>query len=145
MKIDLCKIFGVEEKEEFKIIHRDYKHLVYTISNNILWCKDKYAETFTRSSLYINNLNEFIEIIKLPKKKQFTDDELCILRNIDKEYKWIARDKDTRIFVFKEKPSKGNTIWKSFGFRDFPFNHLFNCIHWKNEEPVFIDDYVERS
>jgi hypothetical protein len=25
------------------------------------------------------------------------------------------------------------------------FNHVFNSIKWEDEEPVFIDDYVERG
>ena len=146
--IDLCKIFGVEEKEEFKIIHKDYKHFVYTISNNILWCKDKHAETFTRSSLCINNLDEIIEIIKLPKKKEFTVDELCILRNIDKGYKWIARDEDDKgMFAYEFKPTKGCYSWIDGGDSAsiYGFNHLFQSIKWEDEEPVYIDDYVERG
>ena len=146
--INLCVLFGVEEKEEFKIIHRDYKHFVYTISNNILWCKDKYAETFTRSSLYINNLNEFTEIIKLPKKKQFTDDELAIMRSLPKKYEWVARDSDGTLYAFYfRKPKKENGCWDNAGrYRKLGlFGHLFNSITSEDEEPVFIDDYVERG
>ena len=147
--INLCELFGVEEKEEFKIIHRDYKHFVYTISNNILWYKDKHAETFTRSSLYINNLNEFIEIIKLPKKKQFTSDELCILRNIDSEYNWVARSScENTLLIFAKKPVKNDLkSWSTVGKNTLfnAYNHLFQNIQWEDEEPVFIDDYVERG
>ena len=84
MKIDLCKLFGVEEGEEFKIKGYEY---TYIIKKQFLYIlnEDRY------SHLEVNDLINK-EIIKLPKKKKFSDDELCILRNIDKKYKWIARD-----------------------------------------------------
>ena len=150
MKIDLCKLFGVEEGEEFKIEHKDYGEFVYTVIDNILWAKSKYATDFSRSSLNINILDDIEDIIKLPKKKQFTDDELCILRNIDKEYKWIAReDRTENILLFGEKPLKNdNKIWVcKEGVCTFfrAFDYIFKCIQWEDEEPVCIDDYVERG
>ena len=85
MKIDLCKLLVVEEGEEFK---RDdskiyYKYRVY---NNIIQHFDEVLKIWEYSTLSINALVTS-EIIKLPKIKEFTDDELCILRNIDKKYK----------------------------------------------------------
>lgn len=147
MKIDLCKLLGVEEGEEFT---RDdskiyYKYRVY---NNRIQHFDEVLKIWDYSTLTVNALVTS-EIIKLPKKKEFTDDELCILRNIDKEYKWIARDEeDGGICVFIEKPLRKNHIWdleRSSHYMFFScYNHLFNSIQWEDEEPVYIDDYVER-
>ena len=69
------------------------------------------SKNFTSSGFGINKINEITNIIKLPKKKEFTDDELCILRNIDKKYKWITRDKSGLICTFVLKPKKQ----KNFG------------------------------
>ena len=80
MKIDLCKLFGVEEGEEFKVNGKD---TIYFITDNIL----QYKINSYHSKVSNLKVNEIIKITKLPKKKQFTDDELCILRNIDKKYK----------------------------------------------------------
>ena len=147
MKIDLCKLLGVEEGEEFT---RDdskiyYKYRVY---NNRIQHFDEVLKIWVYSTLTVNTLVTS-EIIKLPKKKEFTDDELCILRNIDKEYKWIARDEeDGGICIFIEKPLRKNHIWdleRSSHYMFFScYNHLFNSIQWEDEEPVYIDDYVER-
>ena len=147
MKIDLCKLLGVEEGEEFT---RDdskiyYKYRVY---NNRIQHFDEVLKIWDYSTLTVNALVTS-EIIKLPKKKEFTDDELCILRNIDKEYKWIARDEeDGGICIFIEKPLRKNHIWdleRSSHYMFFScYNHLFNSIQWEDEEPVYIDDYVER-
>ena len=146
MKIDLCKIFGVEEGEEFKIDHIDFSQLVYKVSNNTLWYKGAYSKGFCRSDLSINNLDEILGIIKLPKKKQFTDDELAIMRSLPKEYKWITRDDDGELYIFDKKPKNINGIWDNYDrIRDFDFfEHLFKSITSEDEEPVFIDDYVER-
>lgn len=147
MKIDLCKIFGVEEGEEFKLGNGLYKNLVYKVSNNILWSRCEDGKV-TRSSLYINELLNVKEIIKLPKKKEFTDDELCILRNVDKEYEWIARDDDGKLYLYKKKTVKSEELkgkWVGSEWSDFNvYDHLFQSIQWTDNEPVFIDDYVER-
>ena len=142
MKIDLCKLFGVEEGEEFEF--NKYKGSRYMVSDGCLyfltdkgWFKSKFE------------FNEAIgcEVIKLPKRKQFTDDELCILRNIERKYKWIARDRDVGLYLHEEKPEKMEKDWLCEGDISYIalFKHLFNSITWEDEEPVFIDDYVERG
>lgn len=141
MKIDLCKLLGVEEGEEFKIKGYEY---TYIIKKQFLYIlnEDRY------SHLEVNDLVNK-EIIKLPKKKQFTDDELCILRNIDKKYKWIARDKSGSLCIFDEKPKKSEEMWDNVICSDFIelncYNHLFNSIKWEDEEPIRIDEYVDRK
>lgn len=148
MKIDLCKMLGVEEGEEFT---RDdskiyYKYRVY---NNKIQHFDETLNMWEYSTLTINALAGS-EIIKLEKKKKFTDNELCILRNIDKKYKWVARDKSNNLCIFVEKPNKQNEarMWVnviSTGYIEFHcYNQLFNSIKWEDNEPVYIDDYVER-
>ena len=139
MKIDLCKLLGVEEGEEFKIKGYEY---TYIIKKQFLYIlnEDRY------SHLEVNDLVNK-EIIKLPKKKEFNDDELCVLRNIDKKYKWIARDKSGSLCIFDEKPNKSGEMWNNVIHSSFIelgcFNNLFNSINWEDEEPIRIDDYVE--
>ena len=146
MKIDLCKLLGVEEGEEFKIKGYEY---TYIIKKQFLYIlnEDRY------SHLEVNDLVNK-EIIKLPKKKEFNDDELCILRNIDKEYKWIARDRDGDLWIYTNKPKKEyDRYWKdcssskslSFEPLDIFKNSLFTEIEWEDEEPICIDDYVDRE
>ena len=152
MKIDLCKLLGVEEGEEFK---RDDSKIYYKyrVHNNIIQHFDEVLKIWEYSTLSINALVTS-EIIKLPKKKNFTDDELCILRNIDKKYKWIARDKVDRdeydnygnLNIYLGKPNKSTVSWlPSDEYCEFhAYNHLFQSIKWEDEEPIYIDDYVNR-
>lgn len=141
--IDLCKIFGVEEGEEFKLNSRNE---VYKVINNKLYRSDFFGVELIESCLSLNETTE-TKVIKLPKKKEFTDDELVIMRSLPKEYKWMARDDDGELYTFTEKPKKFDGIWDDKErYNDFYFfEHLFKSITSEDEEPVFIDDYVERG
>ena len=146
--LDLCKIFGVEEGEKFKFYgYGD----IYFIQNGYLYFIDIDS---TEKKSYLN-INDVVgkNIIKIPKKKNFTDDELCILRNIDKEYKWIAKDRDGDLWIYTNKPKKEyDRYWrdcsssKSLSFEplDIFKNSLFTEIKWEDEEPIYIDSYINR-
>ena len=148
MKIDLCKLLGVEEGEEFNIEGFGIKYRIY---NNRLECYDANFKEWIYSTLGFNKLIAS-EIIKLPKKKEFTDNELFILKNIDKKYKWMAKDKDGLICTFVSKPIKTEKLWsdgwsngESYASLEAIKNSLFTEIKWEDEEPVYIDDYVDRK
>ena len=148
MKIDLCKLLGVEEGEEFNIEGFGIKYRIY---NNRLECYDANFKEWIYSTLGFNKLIAS-EIIKLPKKKEFTDNELYILNNIDKKYKWIAKDKSGLICTFVSKPIKTEKLWsdgwsngESYASLEAIKNSLFTEIKWEDEEPVYIDDYVDRK
>ena len=152
MKIDLCKLLGVEEGEEFIVEFKDghTNDCKYRVMNNIMeWSEreTKYDGDYNPTCFSLNDLNRVKNIIKLPKKKEFTDDELCILRNIDKKYKLIAKDSSGDVWIYADKPQKGNMNWNCFcdcKLLDMIKNSLFTEIKWEDEEPVYIDDYVNR-
>lgn len=150
MKIDLCKIFGVEEGEEFKFADDDLKHCIYKVEDNVLKVKNlsfKRCREYLKSTIHLNTAVT-MEVIKLPKKKEFTDDELCILRNINKKYKWLCRDLCGDLTLYAVKPTKSDDYWDNDSMCvldvHITFPDLFKCITWEDEEPVYIDDYVER-
>ena len=150
MKIDLCKLLGVEEGEEFKlklfgVIEK------YRFKNGKLEYYDDVINKWVKSRITMNHfLNS--EIIKLLKKKEFTEDELYILKNVNKKYKWIAKDSDGEVWTYSDKPKKRNVYWTGYPpFKPLDFepldiikNSLFTEIQWEDEEPIYIDDYVER-
>ena len=101
------------------------------------------------------DLNEF-DIMKVYKdytltellwerkeKPKPTEDEKAILRNLPKEYKWIARDSSGMVYMFIEKPEKGQSIWYGFGQPMIPFYHLFQFIQWEDEEPYSIEKLLK--
>ena len=130
MKIDLCKLFGVAEGEEFKLVsdNSESKYIIVDNILNLVIGNRPYV-----SELTINDINAYkLKIIKLPKKKQFTDDELCILRNIKSEINTLGRNINGTIYVTSDY---GKSYLKLF-------NNLFQSLDIGEE--IIIDDYVER-
>lgn len=134
MKIDLCKLLGVKEGEEFKFADDDLKHCMYKVENNVLKVKNlsfKRCREYLESAILLNTAVT-TDIIKLPKKKEFTDDELCILRNIKSEINTLGRNINGTIYVTSDY---GKSYLKLF-------NNLFQSLDIGEE--IIIDDYVER-
>ena len=146
--IDLCKLFGVEEGEEFNI-NEDIDFIYRVHNNKLQYLYDYEKKIWHKASDPINNFVEDFKITKLPKKKEFTDDELCILRNINKEYKWLCRDKCGDLTLYVVKPVKSNYYWDNDSMCVLDVHILLPClfqsIQWEDEEPVYIPDYVERG
>ena len=77
----------------------------------------------------------------------FTDAEKQILEGTNKNYKWIARDENGRLYIYETKPYKD----KDYGFfstkfiNGFLFNKcvsdvLFKNVTWENSPIQFRDD-----
>lgn len=82
--------------------------------------------------------SEAIEQIILTKA------EKTILENVDKQYKWIARDENDVLWVYSNKPNKNTDHWNCYASsnntitRINAFNHLFQFIKWEDYEPYNI-------
>ena len=74
---------------------------------------------------------------------KLTEDEKVILRNLPKEYKWIARDESTCIHLFTYKPNKSTWWWNGAECIKLVFPHLFQFITWEDEEPYSIEDLLK--
>lgn len=77
---------------------------------------------------------------------KLTEDEKVILKNINKKYKWIARDKDGGLFIYIEKPIKLTNHWSCYTASPLDvYSHLFTCIKWEDEEPYLIEDLLKED
>ena len=145
MKIDLCKLFNVEEGEEFKL--KLFGGIgKYRLKNGKLEYYDDFINKWVESTISMNHILDS-DIIKLPKKKQFSQDTLNFFKCIDKRWRYIAKDKNGTISAFGSKPTKKERCWlnyEGFDCLDVFKDSLFDKIKWEDEEPVYIDDYVER-
>ncbi|MGX7099575.1 DUF1642 domain-containing protein [Globicatella sanguinis] len=54
-------------------------------------------------------------------------------------YKWIARDANERLYVYRETPMKSSAIWS--GTTHIPEKY-FTFIKWEDEKPTRIDDLI---
>lgn len=86
-------------------------------------------------------LNQEIEIeVEMP---ELTEDERVILRNIDKEFRYIARDEDGSFFLYEKKPIKMEDDYGTSGLAImFPFQKLFKFVKWEDDEPYLIKDLL---
>ena len=76
---------------------------------------------------------------------KLSDVERVFLENVDKDYKWIARDKSgAELKVYTEKPIKKDHYWHSTVYKYItPFNHLFQFITWNDSEPYNIAELLK--
>ncbi len=108
---------------------------------NIDECKKCFRyNTFERWEEVIKWLHEEI-------KPTLSEAERVILENIDKDYKWIARDKtENMLFIYHRKPYKndyGNWLNGGTNHGLELFNHLFQFITWQDEEPYNIEELLK--
>lgn len=82
---------------------------------------------------------EYVEPIAL------TEAEKIILKNLDSNYKYIARDKDGSLYIFNEKPTKEDEFWDtpSYYCRLEAFEHLFKFVQWEDTEPYEIAELLK--
>ena len=77
-----------------------------------------------------------------------TEDEKAILRNLPEKFKWIARDENGKLCIYRNKPGRLQRVWsgEEDGEDDFEylnlFNHLFQMIRWEDDEPWKIEDLL---
>lgn len=76
---------------------------------------------------------------------KFTEDEKIILRNLPKEYKYIARDKDGMIYVYDMLPTRLYSrfalkgIWRSLSV----FENIFKGVTWENSPICFRESVLD--
>lgn len=85
-------------------------------------------------------LSEYKEPVKLSRLEY----EILKLA-INKSCEYIARDSDGQLFVFMEKPHKGESFWKTDGYYYLleMFNVLFQFVQWEDSTPTPIKEVLE--
>lgn len=86
-------------------------------------------------------LSEYKEPVKL------TRFELDVLKYLleKTQYRFIARERNDTIYIYKRKPKKGSDAWEIIsGMRNFDlFINLFPFIEWEDSEPTSIPEVLE--
>lgn len=79
-----------------------------------------------------------------------TRDEKVLLKNIAKNFKYIARNRDSTLFVYGDEPEKevGTlNMWlirpDSYIANLAVYVHLFPMVKWEDEEPWLIEDLLK--
>ena len=122
--------------------------------NEELWFGNKYSYGLDIMKVYpnifvITDYNVMQQPLWERKEPpRLTNDEIAILRNIDKEYKWIARDKNGILYIYDSVPKKrGNYRWSRDTLHvDLSlFSNMFNFIQWWDGKPYNINDLLMQN
>lgn len=75
--------------------------------------------------------------------------EYWFLKRLDDKWKWIARDRDSLLYVFNTKPGKGKiyAVWSIEDGEDHDYweienKDLFQFVQWKDSEPSNIAELI---
>lgn len=83
-----------------------------------------------------NNHEEYIE------KPKISRSDRTFLDYIPDYYKYMARDEDGRLFVYKERPQRGSETWlyypELFGIHKAKVR--FPMVKWEDKEPWLVED-----
>ena len=81
---------------------------------------------------------------KEAKVFEILDVENVILGNLDDSFKYIARNHNGTLNIYKIKPTKHKVCWVSLDYTDFSeYDHLFDYIKWEDKEPTLIEDLIK--
>lgn len=93
-----------------------------------------------------------VEYAKTPveeRKVKLTDAERVILKNLEKRWKWINRNKLGDLGIKEDKPIKDKSLWINYNGTAIAslavFSHLFDFIDWEDDEPYNIQELLEEE
>ena len=94
-----------------------------------------------------NNMDTACKLV-WERKPELSEVERIVLENVDKEYRYIAREGNNNLYLYSRKPNKFCKAWTSnvpTFTAMYQFNHLFRMAKWEDEEPTLIADLLEGS
>lgn len=76
------------------------------------------------------------------EKPKISRSDRTFLDYIPDDYKYMARDKDGKLFTYKNRPQKRSETWlyDSWLFGIYKAKVRFPMVKWENEEPWLIED-----
>ncbi len=81
------------------------------------------------------------------EQEAITEQEKEFLKMISTEFKYIARDEDGSLYLYRKKPKKGADMW--FGMQPCVISgvnkNVLKEIRWEDDDPFCIDDHVKRK
>ena len=126
----------------------------------------KHSSVYVRETVKSFNINKVYEIVipmglcdltekmdaacKLvwERKPELSEVERVILENVDKRYKYMARDKEGNLFIYSSREiEKFINEWcycndKGIHHSFVVFNNLFKMVKWEDNEPTLIADLL---
>ena len=148
----------IEEEEEMKkftksslksgdlIVYRGGAFEVID-EEKLSFIKERYDEELRQ----LDRRLDIMRVYRYPVWKRedltITSAEKVLLENVEKKYKYIARNHDSTLFLFGDKPTKEKWMWvralDSYASSFTIYSHLFPMVKWEDEEPWLIEDLLK--
>lgn len=136
---------------------RELGYLAFDEHNNDLTLKQDAEFDIVKvqrpNGVYQLMKKEWIKAPVIWKRKEkekvhlLSEAEYHILKNANAQWKWIARDKDKCLVLYRTKPYKKSVYWYNGDIvvttLDM-YNHLFSHIKWGDDKPREIAKLLER-
>ena len=161
MKLTSYKEKYERKKYAYTSLLNDYNELVENYNNfkevviNSLKKLKHDGQADLYDIVYNNGIEESIAVVEdinVPlifedEKPQFllTRLEYELLKYWNERYKYIARDEDGYLYVYKDKPSKNEDVWgtlSSHGSIEKDFYDFFKFVEWEDKEPMNIEELL---
>ncbi len=171
------KEFTIDDLKHEMIVKTRNKHLYVVIGDKLIgengyMKKSSYTKDFKCTKSSVNSSDYDIVAVYPPNGKYglgfksmltpnaepiwveekevvIPDDCKNILKVIDKEYNWIAKDANGVVCIYKDKPVKGKGYWEcsEYDCKTLPriFGDLFDWLSWEDEEPVNFKEVLKEE
>lgn len=127
----------------------------YIDNNGFIWELDGTKKNFFAdvgtgiSMLTIHYTQKQLIELTFEEYVALSDDELTILKNINKRYKFIARDDNGELYAYTSEPVRSCTNWGIRHGNQYTsltaFNHLFKMVKHTDEKATSIYSLVEQN
>lgn len=85
----------------------------------------------------------FLDVVWKRNKFEVSEDEKIILKNIDDSFKYVARNHNGTLYIYKTEPTKAKVCWLGIDCTDFSeYTRLFQYVKWEDKELVLIEDLL---
>lgn len=138
----------MKNKEKFE------KEIIEIACNGCRFGMDKYTGEIAscnyipcRNCVFHNNADcsevkrEWAES-EYSEKPKISRSDRAFLDYVPDDYKYMTRDEDGRLFVYKKRPQKGSKTWLYYSewFGIHKAKVRFPMVKWEDEEPWLIED-----
>lgn len=145
-------------KEKYEELVHNYQDFKESVINSLESLKGHVVCDYDKG--YNQGVEESIEAVTDMNVPSFFEAEqkpFFLLRRLeyellkywkDKGYKYIARDRDLTLYIYKEEPFKNNDVWATeYGHaeRHGKFDDFFQFIEWIDKYPFNIEELLNNS
>lgn len=131
----LCTRFGVDKRT---------KKIIQCCSQECENCEFSVFEEKNKGTPCVKSTFKWL-LSEYKESTKVTRLEYELLKYWSSEgYKYIARDRDNTLFIYKDKPSKLAEYWANLYHYslDDNFRNLFEFVEWEDKEPTSIQEVL---